>query len=96
MDKLPAKVKDISKKVEKLIFLQGQLTKENVQLKKSNKDLLEELSHYKDKLKELEEKNKIVKLAKSLNEVTEGKKDLKLKVNELIREVDKCMALLNR
>lgn len=46
----------------------------------------------------LSEKNKIVKLAKSLAGADSGEKstELKLKINELLREVDKCMALLNK
>ena len=47
----------------------------------------------------LSEKNKIVKLARSLAGDAEGGEkstELKLKINELLREVDKCMALLNK
>ena len=47
----------------------------------------------------LSEKNKSVKLARSLAGEGEGGErstELKLKINELLREVDKCMALLNK
>ena len=47
----------------------------------------------------LSEKNKIVKLARSLAGDAEGGEkstELKLKINELLREVDKCTALLNK
>jgi len=40
----------------------------------------------------------VVSLAKSLDEKetqVETKKDLKLKINEMMRELDKCIAVLN-
>ena len=42
----------------------------------------------------LEERLKLVKLAKSLDESGEGKTELKLKINDLVREIDKALAML--
>ncbi len=43
---------------------------------------------------DLENKIKVLKLAKSL-EKKEGNVEAKLKINELVREIDKCIGLLN-
>jgi regulator of replication initiation timing len=96
MSNLSTKVNDIYNGVEKLILLQKELIKENNRLNNENKQLVSSINHQKQIIQELENKNKLVKLAKSLSEVSNTNSDVKLKVNEIIREVDKCIALLNR
>lgn len=59
-----------------------ELKKEIEALKKDNSDLNEKL-------------NKL-KLAKNLSESLGGSHDAKIKVNRIVREIDKCIALLNR
>jgi hypothetical protein len=46
------------------------------------------------KIKQLEEKINILKLAKTL-ETKEGNVEAKMKINELVREIEKCIGLLN-
>lgn len=88
-------VTSLQSKVEKLI-IQHKKAKEDVkQLREENSFLRNNLTQYKEKVKELEEKNKILKLAKTLDVGTEKSTDLKLKINELVREIDKCIALVN-
>lgn len=43
----------------------------------------------------LEESNKTLKIAKSLTG-TEDRTDAKQRINELVREIDKCIALLHK
>ncbi len=45
-------------------------------------------------ISELEEKIKLLKLTKTI-ENKDGAQAAKLKINELVREIDKCMGLLN-
>ncbi len=47
-------------------------------------------------IESLEEKNKILKLSSSINNETESDKSSKKKINDLVREIDKCIALLNK
>lgn len=63
-------------------------------LKALNIKLINEIEDLKLNVKQLEYKNKIIKIAKAL----EGKQETtnaKLKINELLREVDRCIGLLN-
>jgi hypothetical protein len=46
-------------------------------------------------INELKDKLKLLKIAKS-TETKEGAVDAKLKINEMVREIDKCIGLLNR
>ena len=45
---------------------------------------------------ELEEKIKVIKLAQHLSGSDQNTRDIKLKINEYIREIDKCLGLINR
>jgi len=92
---------------ETLAFLTGiqgklqQLIGKNQRILEDNKKYLSEIqelknmnTQQKERIKQLEEKNNILKLAKTL-EIKEGNVDAKLKINELVREIDKCIGLLN-
>ncbi|MFZ4523024.1 MAG: hypothetical protein ACOYNC_15040 [Bacteroidales bacterium] len=65
---------------------------------KGNKAEIEELkrvvSQQKIIIRKLEEKIKILRIAKTI-ETKEGNVEAKLKINELVREIDKCIGLLN-
>lgn len=88
-------VDSLQSKVEKLI-IQHKKAKEDIkQLRDENDFLQKKLSESKSKGIELEERNKVLKLAKSLGAGEEKSTDLKLKINELVREIDKCIALVN-
>jgi outer membrane murein-binding lipoprotein Lpp len=96
MSKVNEVVDRLSAKVEKLISLQSKLASENKGLRDDIDLLKKEAELLNTKLKKLEEKNKIIKIAKSLKDANEGSTDMKLKINELVREIDKNIALLNR
>jgi len=72
------------------------------QIKLNESKILELKNELDDKSKiidELKEKYNILKMTKKLetpsSNVKEDNKELKLKINEMLREIDKCMALLN-
>ena len=82
--------------IEKLVDLYRHAKKELYVLQNQNINLHQTISQQNKTIKELEDKNKILKLSKSLSTSTENTTELKLKINELIRETDKCIALLNK
>ena len=70
-------------------------------VQEENKNLKEELDQLKKQLNEqsadvvkLKEEVKMQHLAGSLN--GDGSKEVKLRINELVREIDKCIAQLNQ
>jgi len=83
-------------KTERLIALCGVLQEENDLLKLENQSLTVALNTSKDKSKELEEKLRVLKLAKSFSETNEKNLDIKQKINEFVREIDKCIVLLKK
>ncbi len=49
----------------------------------------------KNTLNELKEQNKIIKLAKEMSPDHADNHELKIKINELVRDIDRCIDLLN-
>ena len=88
-------ITSLHSKVEKLIILNKKNGDDVKRFKEENEALRDELKQSTKKKLELEEKVKILSLAKSLSNAEIGKNELKLKINELVREIDKCIALTN-
>ena len=72
-----------------------ELHEENLRLSSRIEELTHSLLIQKEAIKDLEEKNKLLKIANSMAADPEEKKLLKLKINEFIREIDKSLLLLN-
>jgi hypothetical protein len=92
---ISAVVSSLQSKVEKLV-LQHRKSSENMQqLSQDNAFLRKALQRQKEELLELEEKNKVLKLAKSIAGMEGKNTEVKLKINELVREIEKCISLVN-
>lgn len=90
-------VEEVYQKVQKIVSERNALEENIISLQERVAELELDLQQEKSSLEELEQKYKVLKLAKSLDgEKTESGKDLKLKINEMVREIDKCIALLNK
>lgn len=59
-------------------------------------ELSKELELQEQAIKQLEDKNKILKLSTSIQSEQGDNKAARKKINELVREIDKCIALLNK
>ena len=78
-----------------MIYLHEDLKAEKQQLEQKLK-LQEEMIEEQQKLiKDLQEQNRIIKLAKMLSGPDQNSRDIKLRINQMIREIDKSIALLN-
>lgn len=96
MSDLKSIASSLETKIEKLVDLHHRTKKELSSLKTQNTQLTQTIDQQKKAIKDLEEKGKVLKLSKSLSTTNENTTELKLKINELIREVDKCISLLNK
>ena len=89
-------VQNIEEKVQRIIFLYDDVKKKKEILKEENIQLKKEISKNKDSLKELEESIKLIRISKSTDtQDAEKNKASRQKINEYVREIDKCIALLN-
>lgn len=89
-------ITSLNSKIEKLILLHRNLEEEKMRLNAEKQDLLKIIQQLKTKNNYLEEQNKAIRMAKDMTEEGASSLDLKLKINEMVREIDKCLALLNR
>jgi len=86
----------LNRKIDELLDKYNTLRNETAELKRHNNDLSEVVQDREARIKELEIKNERIKLTGALlgggGDAIEAKK----KITELVREIDKCVALLNR
>ncbi|KQS35949.1 hypothetical protein [Pedobacter sp. Leaf194] len=83
-------------KTTRIIELCNALQEENDLLKLENQSLKVALDTFKGKHGELEEKLRVTKLAKSIEGTSEKSLDIKQKINDFVREIDKSIALLKK
>ena len=83
-------------KTERLIELCAALQEENDLLKLESDALNAALDASKNKTKDLEEKLRVLKLAKSFSETNEKSVDIKQKINDFVQEIDKCIVVLKK
>ena len=90
-------VENIEKKVSKLIQLYQSAQKEKEEILTENNKLESDLSDKDKTIKRLEEKIKLLRITKSVStQDDERNKESRQKINEYVREIDKCIALLNK
>jgi predicted nucleic acid-binding Zn-ribbon protein len=86
----------LNRKLDELVDRYNNLKGEITSLKNGNEALERMLHEREEKLKELETKYERVKLSGALLGEGENAHEAKKKITELVREIDKCVALLNR
>lgn len=93
---MKATIERLHNKLESLLANYQQLKEE---LKTSNQKvdvLSKQLDEHNQTIQQLNEKNKVLKLSSSIQGEQGDNKAAKQKINELVREIDKCIALLNK
>ena len=95
MEDLSTYISGLTERVELLVGNQSVLKDENHELKSRNQELEEMITDQKNVLSQLEEQNKVVKIANAVTDDEDDRKEQRKRLNELVREVDKCIALLN-
>ena len=94
MEDFSALMSGIEFKTHQLVRQLKELKHDNAVIRKQLELLIKKDQENALKIKYLEEKNKILRVVKTLE--GEDKTKAKLKINELLREVDRCIALLNK
>ena len=89
-------INNIEVKLGKFIAKHQQLNKEKLVLEQENNDLSDELKKKEDEISTLQDKIKLMNISKSVDVSKEEVKASRLKINEYVREIDKCIALLNK
>ena len=94
MQEFANKLLSIQQKVDKLIENSKSIEKHNKLLNSDLNELKEKNNIFASNNKRLTEENKKIKIGNSIKG-SQNSSDVKLKINEYLREIDKCIALLN-
>jgi len=86
----------LNRKLDELFNRYNDLKSEVMSLKTGNEALMNELQEREQRIKELEIKYERVKLSGALLGEGENALEAKKKIWDLVREIDRCVALLNR
>jgi chromosome segregation ATPase len=86
----------LNRKLDELFNAYNNLKSELGNLRTANEELKVTLQDRDSRIKELELKYERVKLSGALLGEGENAQEAKRKISELVREIDRCVALLNR
>ena len=93
---MKATINRIQNKIERLVSEYQEVKSVNMQLKQKLLSLQDQLEKKRKNVSELKDKNKILKLSASLQGEEQDAQAARQRINELVREIDKCIALLNK
>jgi predicted nuclease with TOPRIM domain len=97
MEKEISAINDIRKFIEELKNKLDDKVQENNRLNQEILNSVDEVKNLKSNILDLNEQVKLLKLASQIEGKEIGSnKDVKLMINEMVREIDKCIALLNK
>lgn len=88
-------IESLKKRIEMLISLYERGAAENLALKRENARLKADLEECSNKLKEKEEKLDKIVLANAFATSGENVKEARQKIARIVKEIDKCISLLN-
>ena len=94
MDVLGLKIAEVGAGINQLLSKIKLLENENRILKKELEAIQNQNHQYVVKMKEMEEENELLIIAKRLNNDQETT-DIKERIDELVREIDQCISLLS-
>jgi regulator of replication initiation timing len=96
MSRVANQLTQVLDKTARLVELCAALQEENDTLKLENQSLRVAVETSKKLTTELEERVRALKLARSLEGDSEKSLDIKQKISEFVREIDKCIVLLKK
>ncbi len=95
MNKLFEIVNDLEAKLSKILSKYTILQQENLKLLQQKNNLQQQLSRQQEVIDSLEKKYESLRVANTIVGSKEDKHATKLKINTLIREIDKCIVQLS-
>lgn len=93
--KQDAVLNELKFKVERLIKLYISSQEKNLRQQDRVNELSAQIEDLKSENRALNEELKTVKVANAISGGNDGSYQAKMRINQLVREIDKCIALLN-
>ena len=89
-------LESIEEKLSIFIALYDKMSNEKNKLSDINQQLTNQISLQKKELNKLEEKIRMLNISKTIESSDKELKETRQKINDYVREIDKCIALLNK
>ena len=86
----------LEKRIMRLMELHQESVKDVNQLVQERDSLVKQLNIEKQETKRLQQENEALKIANTVPAELEGREEMKKRVKELMKEVDDCIAMLNK
>jgi len=96
MTNLDDTISSLEGKINEVIRYAEELKASNIQLQQQVDKLSEQIRIKNQEMEVLGSKYQSLKLTKTLISSSEDVRNVKYQVNRMVREIDKCIALLNR
>jgi len=97
MDNRPDEiVEQLKEKIRLLISIYEKVRNENHHLQQEKINLNNQIKTRESEFLDIKNKYETLKVAKTILADSEDVHDARIKVNKIVREIDKCIALLNR
>jgi len=94
MNVVKSQLECLEKRVRELVKRNENYKQRLNLIESQNIELKNELIRLENKLKKVEEENITIKIKNKLEKENPG--EIKRKINEMVREIDKCIAYLNK
>ena len=89
------RINQLEKKTIQLVEKYRQVSAKCSSLEEKNQYLQSEIEQKEEQLRNFYNQDKITKIVSSIADDSLSKSELKIKINEFIREIDKCIATLS-
>ncbi len=89
-------VDSLKKKIIKLVERYRNVKRDNELLLADNEKLIQKIEEIAREKSELEDKYTTLKFSKAIEASSGDVHHAKIRINQIVREIDKCIALLNR
>ncbi|MEM9022466.1 MAG: hypothetical protein AAGB22_01900 [Bacteroidota bacterium] len=96
MKDLADTVEGLNAKIDRLIELHQEAVQQSRGLDEKNQVLTQKVEDQQQDIASIKDKHQALAIAKSFAGDKQDSLQIKLKINELVRELDKCIAMLNR
>ncbi len=86
----------LKERTKQIMALCDGLKKEKESLLTTNRELIQKVAQHEKEIDNIKTKFNTLKIAKTVSGTGNDVHETKLRVNKIVREIDKCIALLNK
>jgi len=96
MDEARIVIERLRKRISDIIAEKSKMSRQIGKMESERERLLKDKTALEQKVSDLERRIKVLELSQGVTAVSGGNKPARDRINKLLREVDKCLALMNK